>query len=681
MRSLLHTILSIVLITGIVTHAKAQSTPKQLTIEANGCKFEMIYVHSGSCLIGSELPKYALNPKELAKVIADKQKLKDSLDHGGRYKQTFLDEMPQHVVELSSYFIGRYEVTQELWEAVMGYNPSNFKGPQHPVEQVSYLEVQTFIRRLNEITGLTFRLPTETEWEYAARGGDRGKGYEYPAGNNPTEIGWNRLNSEQTTHPVGSLIPNELGLYDMSGNVWEWCNDWYDPRTYAWRVSDQAGRPGWVKTDAQLDSWIEEAFGISTYYSHNYYFPIVNPYGLDTGSTRAGRGGSWADDAINLRPSYRNHWPPERKVSNVGFRLALSYNNNTLSHWMPKDYFFDSISEGCLHTSAPTEAIKRLNQGELNGLFSVAPDHQIWFSKGNLQYNAVSNTWRFAENQTDFIGDNNREYGPKYPGWIDLFTWGSSGNLDQPPTHFSTNSKHFGPRGNRSINGTKFDWGVNNPISNGGNEAGLWRTLTNYEWHYLFQLRPHAMGLRTQALVGNQGGIILLPDDWIERGLDSFQTHKLYIFEPQHWTVLERAGAVFLPAAGGMLFQKYIAAVPIHTIENVEIPIEGYNIPYNKLMPRVLEPVNNLSPIFSRPLQDLFNWEIDFIQKVQYREVLESNIPIGYYWTSIHYDAENAYTMYFDLEQHYYLSVFDRANRCSVRLVRDVTKPNTKQRR
>ena len=143
-------------------------------------------------------------------------------------KDPWDDEKPTHRVTLiNDYYIGKYEVTQALWKAVMGNNPSEFKGDNLPVEQVSWKDCQKFLSKLNRITGKMFRLPTEAEWEYAARGGNKSRGYQYSGSNNLLDVAWYDDNSGRKTHAVGTKQPNELGIYDMSGNVCEWCQDWY----------------------------------------------------------------------------------------------------------------------------------------------------------------------------------------------------------------------------------------------------------------------------------------------------------------------------------------------------------------------------------------------------------------------------------------------------------------------
>ena len=194
-------------------------------------------------------------------------------------------EKPTHSVTVSDFYIGKYEVTQAQWRAVMGSNPSCFKGDNLPVEEVSWDDVQEFIKKLNAKTGKRFRLPTEAEWEYAARGGNQSKGYKFSGSNSISDVAWYDDNSRRKTHPVGQKRPNELGIYDMSGNVFEWCQDWY----------------GSYSSSSQ-----------------------TNPTGPSGGSSRVLRGGSWCISARYCRVSYRNSSYPDSRYSSIGFRLALS---------------------------------------------------------------------------------------------------------------------------------------------------------------------------------------------------------------------------------------------------------------------------------------------------------------------------------------------------------------------
>ena len=195
------------------------------------------------------------------------------------------DQMPTHSVPLSSYYICKYEVTQALWRAVMGSNPSNFKGNNLPVENVSWYDCQTFIKRLNSYTGRNFRLPTEAEWEFAARGGNYSRHYKYSGSNHIDDVAWYIDNSNKRPHPVGTKQANELGLYDMSGNVGEWCSDW----------------------DGSYSSYSQ-----------------TNPTGPNSGSFRVNRGGFWRYNARYCRTPERNSNTPDYCVNTIGLRLVLS---------------------------------------------------------------------------------------------------------------------------------------------------------------------------------------------------------------------------------------------------------------------------------------------------------------------------------------------------------------------
>ncbi|MDY5125008.1 MAG: SUMF1/EgtB/PvdO family nonheme iron enzyme [Prevotella sp.] len=200
-------------------------------------------------------------------------------------RDAYNDAKPVHQVTLSSYYIGQTEVTQALWKAVMGNNPSRFKGDNKPVEQVSWDDCQEFVIKLNQLTGKRFRLPTEAEWEYACRGGKKSSGYKYSGSNTIDYVAWCYGNSSDETHPVATKSPNELGIYDMSGNVCEWCQDWKDSYSSA----------------AQ-----------------------TNPTGASSGSYRVGRGGSWYNSAEICRLFFRYSISPGYRTPDLGLRLVLS---------------------------------------------------------------------------------------------------------------------------------------------------------------------------------------------------------------------------------------------------------------------------------------------------------------------------------------------------------------------
>lgn len=220
------------------------------TFTVNGVTFEMVRVEGGSFMMGSSDP------------------------------EAYDDEKPVHAENVATFYIGRTEVTQDLWLAVMGSNPSNFRGGNLPVEQVSWTECQAFCERLRQLTGRQFRLPTEAEWEYAARGGNRSRGYKYSGGNDLYYLGWYTDNSGSTTHPVGTKQANELGIYDMSGNVWEWTSD-------LWSSNYSSYRNG------------------------------------GSGSNRVLRGGCWGSEVRNCRSAIRYYDGPSARYSYLGLRLAF----------------------------------------------------------------------------------------------------------------------------------------------------------------------------------------------------------------------------------------------------------------------------------------------------------------------------------------------------------------------
>ena len=257
----------------------------------------------------NKLPIYNLE-KDINLIFPDLAKTEMVFVQGGTFTMGCTDEQgsdcygaekPAHQATLSDYYIGKYEVTQGLWKKVMGNNPSIFIncGDDCPVVNVSWDDCQIFINKLNQLTGKRFRLPTEAEWEYAARGGSKASYQTKYAGSNALgEVAWYVDNSDVNyswsyeyqgrklgTHTVGTKKPNALGIYDMSGNVFEWCNDWYGD------------------------------------YSSG---GVTNPKGATTGSSRVIRGGSWDYSSINCRVSGRDSGNPRYDISNGGIRLVFS---------------------------------------------------------------------------------------------------------------------------------------------------------------------------------------------------------------------------------------------------------------------------------------------------------------------------------------------------------------------
>ena len=227
------------------------------TIEVNGVSFTMVKVEGGTFMMG-----------------ATPEQGEDAFDN----------ERPVHQVSLDDYYIGQTQVTQALWQAVMGMNPSKFKGKNNPVECVSWYVCREFVKKLSEKTGCRFRLPTEAQWEYAARGGNKSKGYKYAGSNDLDAVAWYDGNSSGQTHPVAQKAPNELGLYDMSGNVYEMCADWIG------RYSEQRQH---------------------------------NPTGPASESFQVLRGGSWFNYARLCRVSFRHIYFPDSRYNLIGLRLVL----------------------------------------------------------------------------------------------------------------------------------------------------------------------------------------------------------------------------------------------------------------------------------------------------------------------------------------------------------------------
>jgi len=248
-----------------------RTSSKSFTV--NDVTFEMIFVEGGTFVMGA-------TPEQ--------------------GDEAYDMEKPAHKVQLDDFYIGKYEVTQGLWKAVMGGKPTDYdagwhgygEGDDYPAYKISWNDCQEFIKNLNEITGENFRLPYEAEWEYAARGGNKSKGYKYSGSNEVGDVSWCVRNvTDSKTRPVGMKLPNELGIYDMSGNVWEWCQDWY----------------------GFYDDKMEK-----------------NPKGKLRGNNKVLRGGSWSRGARLSRVSNRGYNRTDVRLSFNGMRLVLTIDKDKI---------------------------------------------------------------------------------------------------------------------------------------------------------------------------------------------------------------------------------------------------------------------------------------------------------------------------------------------------------------
>ena len=280
------------------------------------------------------------------------------------------DEKPTHSVTLSSFSMGKYEVTQAEWKAVMGSNPSFFTSDDNlPVEQVCWDDCQTFITKLNALTGKTFRLPTEAEWEYAARGGNKSKGYKYAGSNTIDDVAWYTSNSKSITHAVGTKQPNELGLYDMSGNVYEWCSDWW----------------GDYSSSSQ-----------------------TNPTGASSGDSRVCRGGSWQEDAEYCRVSFRYYDGLDERNEALGLRLVLEVESDKSTE-EDATKIIDNLVNNMVYVAGGTFTMGATSEQGSDAYSNESPTHSVTLSDFSIgKYEVTQAEWMavMGSNPSSFTGSD-----------------------------------------------------------------------------------------------------------------------------------------------------------------------------------------------------------------------------------------------------------------------------------
>ena len=480
--------------------------------EANGVAFNMVRVHAGTFNMGAT-PEQGKDAKA--------------------------NEKPAHQVTLTKdYLITETELTQALWTAIMGTtiqeevkrdgSEANIGyGDDYPMYAISYNRCMEFIDSLNKITSLVFRMPTEAEWEYAARGGHLSKGYKYPGSNNPDEVAWTKINSPNAdNHPVKQLLPNELGIYDMGGNVWEYVLDNRQKYTAEPQV-DPIG---------QLDSERTRLRGGSTGYgNHSYVRVSSREREMVKTYARSRHGLRFVLDADYVLPEDdENEDTPKDSVPRIPAVLgdSMMFIGADVDSLTEEERYFNPVylvvAKGKEHLTAQLVrgSICDCDTAVPNrkiGKFSVAKGKQVTFSQGNLQYFPASNLWKFADTQYEYLDNANKYLSPTFRNWVDLFDW----------------------------QGTSYDWGQNWIC---GDVPNTWRTLKQDEWEYLLNTRANAEQLKGVAQVNGVNGLVLLSDNWVApQGIDfqsGFVTYNQQSYTIEQWQKMEQAGAVFLPAAG-----------------------------------------------------------------------------------------------------------------------------------
>lgn len=384
----------------IILGGSAPNPSEIKTITVNGVSFNMVKVEGGTFMMGA-------TDEQISEVA-------------------HYNEYPAHQVTLSSYCIGQTEVTQALWQAVMGNNPSSFSSDlNNPVEQVSWNDCQEFISKLNQMTGKTFRLPTEAEWEYAARGGNKSQGYIYAGSNDIDEVAWYSDNNGEYTNLVATKAANELGLYDMSGNVYEWCQD----------------RFGYYSSEAQ-----------------------INPTGPSSGNYRIFRGGGWNQPARDCRVSHRYYNIPDGFWYNVGLRLVLVDEHQYVDLGLPSGTLWATCNVGA---TKPEEYGDYFAWGETE-LKQV-------FDWSNYKWcNGTTDTFtKYCDNAYYGLVDNKMELEPEDDAAY--MNWG--------PEWRMPNLNQIG----ELCNNCSIQWTMRNDVNGwlftGPNENTLFLPATGYRWN------------------------------------------------------------------------------------------------------------------------------------------------------------------------------------------------------
>lgn len=471
------------------------------------------------------------------------------------------------VVTLQDYSISETEVTQALWTAVMGTTLEDeqkktgrpeklVSGDDYPMAYLNWNDCQEFAEKLTALTGRSFRLPTEAEWEYAAKGGKRSKEYKYIGGDNLDDVAWHNGNAAEPINKVAEKRPNELGIYDMNGNIWEHC---VSPEGVARGGSTAFGSDMGVAARTIVD--------VTNKYQRKGIRLVMD--GERTSRQNLSASGVYYDTLPTIQGCYRIevlHFELKKKPEEdnapstnrepVILSDSLMFIGQNIDSLTEAERYFNPlyliVAKGKEHlknqlvrasvcdcdTTIPNRTI---------GVFSVAKDRQVTFSQGNLQYFPAANLWKFAASQYEQMGNSNKYLSPTYRNWVDLFGW--SADNTTAPFGVSTSLD------NADYSGNFVDWGMAEIC---GDEPGTWRMLTGEEWNYLFYQRQNAKKLYSKGSINGIRGMIILPDDWqLPEGLYFTASPSnlnidldINAYTAEEWGKMERAGAVFLPVMG-----------------------------------------------------------------------------------------------------------------------------------